>query len=227
MFSFIRTVFILFLPYLLQATPLPTKNIKKVIQDSYIKHYPTIKIESIRVTQFGKTPKNFNQFKEQEIIISTPSLKKEKSTISVVYSSPQKDKKIYFKYQIKATIGLYKANTLIQRNTLLTLENSHFEQIPFTNLLAQPINEHHINQYTTKRTIKKNKIITISDIKKSIDIIKNQKITATISEGELKITFQAKTLQSGTIGDVIKIKRGKNTIFKAIIKSKNSVEVID
>ncbi len=227
MHSFIKIIFILLLPYLAQAEPIPTKNIEKVIHDSYTKRYPTIEIESIRVKQIGKTPKNFDEFEEQEIFLSKPALKRNKSTISVLYSTPKKDKKFYFKYQIKAKISIYKATNLIPRDTPLTLENLHLEKIPFTNIVSQPILKDDLNRYSAKRAIKKNRIITTLDIKQSLDIMKNQKVNAIISDEELKITFQAKALQSGFIGDIIKIKRGKKKVFKAKIVSKNRVEVID
>jgi len=227
LYSFIKIIFIFLLPYIAQATPIPTKNIEKVIHDSYTKKYPTIEIESIRVKQIGKTPRNFDTFKEQEIVLPKPALKRDKSTISVLYSTPKKDKKIYFKYQIKAKISIYKATNLIPRETPLTLENLHLEKIPFTNIISQPIGKDDLNRYSAKRAIKKNRIITILDIKKSLDIIKNQHVNATIVDEDLKITFQAKALQSGFIGDIIKIKRGKKKIFRAKIVSKNRVEVID
>ncbi len=227
MFSFFRVIFILLLPYLLEATPLPTKNIKELIKNSYTKQYPTIKINSIRVTQIAKTPKRFDNFREEEIILSPASLKRNRATLSVLYSSPQKDKKIYFKYQIKATIDLYKANQVIKRGEALTIDNLTLHTTPFQSLLAQPISKLDLNEYSAKRTIKKNRIITTLDIKKSIDIQKNQKVNALISDGELKIMFQATSLQAGNIGDIIKIKRSKNKILRAKIKSKNSVEVVD
>ncbi len=186
-----------------------------------------MEIESIRIKQIGKTPRKFDTFKEEEIFLSKPALKRSQSTISVLYSTPKKDKKIYFKYQIKAKIPVYKATTLIRKDTSLTLENLHLEKILFTNIVSTPISKEYLNRYSAKRTIKKNKIITIRDIKQSLDIMKNQHINAIISDGELKITFQAKALQSGFIGDIIKIKRGKKKIFKAKIVSKNRVEVIE
>ncbi len=227
MYSFIKTILILLLPSLIHAVSIPTKNIEKVIYDSYTKQYPTIEIESIRIKQIGKTPKRFNTFKEQEISLHKSALKRDKSTISVIYSTPKKDKKIYFKYKIKAKISIYKANTLIPRNSPLSLENLHLEKIPFTTLISQPITTEDIDKYSAKRAIKKNKIITLLDIKQSLDVVRNQKVNAIILEDDLKITFQATSLKSGFIGDVIKIRRGKKRIFKAKIISKNHVEVIE
>ena len=139
----------------------------------------------------------------------------------------KKERKLYFKYKIDATIPLYKASTDIQKGREITPEVAHLAEVLFTTLYHQPLNIDDFYHYIAKRHIKEESILSVEKLKHATDIQRNSTVSAIIKDGGLVLQFQAKALQDGNIGDIIKIRKDYKKSFKARIISKNQVEIID
>jgi flagella basal body P-ring formation protein FlgA len=202
-------------------------GMESYVKNKFLDAYQHISIEDIQITPVGKLPKDFNNFKLKKYYLSNSALKRSTGTLSALYTNGKREKKLYYKYRITATIGLYKSNYELKRDTIIRADNVTFEHTNFKFLLKKPMNDRQFNRYKTIRNIRAGKIISANDLRRMLDIGRNESVTAIIKDGPVSITFKAKALKGGNIGDIIKIKRDYNKFFKAQIITKHTVEVID
>lgn len=211
----------------LQAKSHDILSIQTAIQNKFLEYYPNLTIKHLDIKPLGRTPKNFDHYQVEKITISQASLKRNHGTLSVLYSSPTKKKKRFFKFELDATLPVYISSRYIKKNhpideNYLTLEEMHFK-----NFSSKPIDAHYLYDYESKRSIKEGKILTVHDLRRILDMKRGELVDATIYDGNVILTFKVKTIEEGNIGDIIKVKRGHYKKLKAKITSKTTVDIVE
>jgi flagella basal body P-ring formation protein FlgA len=202
--------------------------IKNSLISKFKETYPSISINSLQISPMGSFSKNLKDYKMKAIFISKASLKKSHGTFSVLYTNKnEEEKKRFFKYFINAKISVYKSNHRIKKDDHITKDDLTYEEIIFNNIRFIPINQRYLHGYSAKRNINENEIIATKDIKIIPDIKRGQSLEATLYSNGIFVNFTATAMQDGTIGDIIRVKKGNKKSFKAKITSSSSVDIID
>jgi flagella basal body P-ring formation protein FlgA len=201
-------------------------KIRAALQNSFQKHYPSMQIHAITLKPSTSLIKRLTDYSVTHVAITKDNLRRSKGNVMVTFEKGKKRRKLYYKYSIDADIALYTAAVDIQRDRALTPEVAEQKSIPFTTLYHKPIDENDFYRYVAKQRIKSGAILSQNLLKKRTDIQRNDRVRAIIRDGALALSFEAKALQSGNAGDIIRIQKDYKKRFKARILSNTEVEVI-
>ena len=220
------SLFILFSTLLYASSP-ETKTIKTAIASKYLELYPSLNIVSLEIKPLGRMPKKFTDYHIETIYLSEASLKRNHGTFSVLYANAKKKKKRFFKFTLDATIGVYTSSRIIKNDQIINPHYVSYQDVTFKSFPFKPIDGDYFYNYSSKRNIKEDRIITINDLKRVLDVKRGAMIDAKLYDGNVALTFKVKAVQEGNIGDIIKVKRGHYKNFNAQITSTTSVEIIE
>lgn len=184
-------------------------------------------ISALSIKPLGRMPRNFANYQIEKITLSAASLKRNSGTFSVLYTSPKKKKKRFFKFKLDATVGVYVSKRYIKKDRTIDENYVTYQDVSFKRFTARPIDERYFYNYESKRSIKEGKIITVNDLRRIIDIKRGDTLDATLYDGAVRVTFKVNAAEEGNIGDIIKVKRGHYKKFRAQITSKNSVDILE
>ena len=217
--------FALLLP--LCAEPIPyLSQITSTITHRFQEHYPQMQIERLEVKLLSPLPKKSPLY-YRRTILTDASLKRAKGSFTLILSTGTRERRLYGSYHLYATLPQLLAASDLPSGSLLTAANTHLVRRPFTFLYHEPIPASSLGKIRLRHFVKAQKPLSRSDITQDFAINRNDTITAILQEGALKLTFRAKALQNGAIGDVIKIKKGYNRLLKARVLSRGRVEVVE
>ncbi len=201
------------------SSPIDTTPLHKFLDNYYKEKYPTIIFNNIQVHSRGyidKLPNNYS------IEIRENSYLRSKNIINIKSDT---GKKLFFNYSIHASIKVLITKKTIQRHGELSLLNTKFKTIKFDNFRALPIMEFHKKSYQVARTMKMDKILTIRDIQKLDLVRRNSMVSVELDNNGIFITFQAKALQSGTLGDIITIQKTNLKRLQARVIGRKRVQI--
>jgi len=218
---------LLLLPLTLLSATLHETRIKEMLHQKFQSTYPQMHIESIEIKAVSTLPKRLHDYHVTLLNITRDNLRRAKGSVMVTFAKGDKIRKTYYKYHIHATIPLYKAATDIQKGRTVTTDLADYSEIPFTTLYHKPLADADFGLYAAKRHIKAGDILSFEKVARTTDIRRNEKVTAIIRDGALQLQFGAKAMQSGNIGDIIRIKKDYKKSFKARIISNTTVEVVE
>lgn len=200
-------------------SPINTIIINTFLKHHYLNKYKTISINSITVTSRGyidSLPGKYTvEIRDKSYL----------SHIGVINIKDQYNKKIFFNYLIEADIKVLKTKELIKRGERLSFSNAKYQTIKFDKFKATPIMNLVNNATQAKHQIKIDKIITIRDIE-GLDLVhKNSQVSVSLNNAGIYITFSAKALQNGKLGDIITIQKQDLKRLKAKVIGKKRVEL--
>ncbi|WP_163498712.1 flagellar basal body P-ring formation chaperone FlgA [Helicobacter suis] len=113
------------------------------------------------------------------------------------------DQKIWIKYSLNASIGIYKSKTMLRKDQNLDASNTYFENIPFTHFNALPIDASYINNSSARSFIAPNTILSIDRVGPKILIYKHEIFNATLKEGPIFLETSLQALENGVLNQVI------------------------
>ena len=116
----------------------------------------------------------------------------------------------------------------IKRKETITKNDYKIEEREVSLLRGEPINPNkNFKQLRAKRNIKHGTVIFGNMIEKIPDVKRGTRVTAIFQKGIVNISFNGTARTEGKVGDVIKIKRDDNKIFKAEIINSKQVRIIE
>ncbi len=213
--------------FIFASFALCANNIENFISKKLTDLYPNMHVNQINIIKTSKLPKNFENYKLENIHIANNTLKREKGSLSATYIFGKKRRRVLYKFEIDATVNVLRANQYIQKGKTLTDDLVDFVNIKFTNFYQVPITAFHLNKYRARTTLQDGKILTIKHIQKVTALKRGDTVTARLRDGYIHVTFQATTLTDAYIGDVIKIKKDHQHFYKARVVSRSNVEIVD
>ncbi len=193
-------------------------KLKSFLEKKFLSYYPTMTIENITITPNNQIPKGF---KIKRVYFPKNSIKRERGNFSVIFSDDKKEKRVYFKYFIDATVKVLVANIDIRRQTPLSMDFFTMIPIKFDNFYDKPIVD--IKNLEAKTLIVRGKILTSRMVRKTPDIHRDDEVIAEVVDGAIVLDFPVRALEDGSIGEIIRVKRGERKILKAKIISSNKV----
>lgn len=214
-------------PFALHADKAYLTTITQAIQAKFLETYPSMSINVLNITPLGKMPKQFQDARIEKITFTNAALKRQKGTFSVLFANDKKRKKRYYKYALDASIGIYMTEQILKKNSTLQSHHVRYQTIPFKHFAFKPIDERYFLGYETKRTIRDNRMLTINDLRRIVDVKRGNLLDATLQDGSVALTFKVRAIQEGNVGDIIKVKRGHYKNFKGQITTPSTVEIIE
>lgn len=200
-------------------SPIDTTKIEEFLRQHYIEKYKTINIQNIFVNPRGyieSLPKNYHiEIRDKSYL----------SRNGIINIKDQNNKKIFLNYSIEATIKVLNTKDKIDRGEKISLFNTNYKTIKLDKFKATPITKFKKDTYQTSRHINKDKTLTIRDIETLNLIHKNSQVSVGLYNGGIYITFIAKALQNGKLGDIITIQKSDLKRLKARVVGKNKVEI--
>ena len=200
-------------------SPIDMTKIKENIIQYYYEQYDEIDIKNVSVqprSYIDKLPQDYIvNFRKKDFLSRN-------ATINI---KTKKNQKIFFNYTITAFLPIYISKERIKKNVELSAMNSTRKEIVLDKFRAKPIQNIYDNSLQTKRHINKGKILTIRDVETLNTVKRNALISVDLYDDNMIITFSAKALQDGKIGDIIKVQKKDGKRLKVMIIGKNRAEI--
>lgn len=218
-------IFFIVTASLFATTELHIEKIKKFASSEFLKTYPNMHIHTLSIKRYSALPKEFTKYKLAEVYISENNLKREKGTLSTTYIYGEKKRKLYYHFNIDASVDVLRSNQKIQKGKTITDNLVDFVTIKFTNFYQIPITAYYLNRHRARTTLVEGKILTTRHIEKVTSVKRGDKLSTTLRDGGVAVIFQSVALKDANIGDIIKVKRNHNSFFHARIISENEAVV--
>jgi len=195
-------------------------RLQNFIYKKFVAYYPSINIESIDIKPNSQIPKTFTL---DRVYFQKNSLKRDSGSFSAIYSDGKREKRVYFKYNIKATVPVLVAVADIPSHTPLDSSMFTNTSIRFTNFYDKPILK--VEGKESKTFIPRGKILVSRLVRNIPAIHRGDFVQGVAKDGGVEVFVSVKALQDGGIGEMIRVKRDGYKIFKAKVISSELVEI--
>jgi flagellar basal body P-ring formation protein FlgA len=202
-----------------KISPIDTTKIKEFVIQHYKEKYKTIDIKNLTIaprSYMEKMPKNYTiEIRSREHL----------NHEGVVAIKTDKNKMIFFNYMVQASVKVITLKKDLQRNSELTKVNTLKDSIILDKFNAMPLQTVEESTLELKHSMKKGEIITTRDIQ-PLDLIKRDaNVNVALQNGSIVITFAARALQDGCLGDTIFVENSKGKKIKVIVTGRNRAKV--
>jgi len=203
----------------IKKSPINLSKIKKFLKDYYINKYKNIDIQDIRIQPRSYIP---SLPKEYKIHIRDKNYLCKSGILNI---KTPKNKKIFFNYTIKATIPVYITKQKIKKSEEISLLNTAKHSIILDKFRASPIQSIDAVVFEAKRNLKKETILTTRDTQILSLVKRGSFVNVFIHSQNLSISFSAKALDSGKLGDTIRVQKSDKKRLKVMVVGKHKAEV--
>lgn len=202
-----------------KKSPIDTSEIEQALINHYKSKYKSIKIESLQLA-----PRTYTQTlpKSYEFGISKRSHLSNEGYCFI--STPDK-KKIFFDYTIKASLSLYFSRVTIERGSELDALNTLKKSIMLQRFSAMPIEEIAPHSLEAKRNIRSDTPLTSRDVTALYLIKRGDRVSVSLNNSGIRISFSAKALESGRMGESIRVLGNNDKEIRVKIIGKNRAEM--
>ena len=189
---------------------------------------PYVKIESLpKIFIKSPLPNDFSRYKLSSIVILDTMLKKSSGSFIGVFRVQDKEKKIYFSYEIDAKIDVFKAKHNLLNGKILSSDDYERVVIALDNLPSRAIVSDLSPNLMMKSNIKEGQIFTENLFETKRDLSKKETIKAILKENGLTIEIEATLLEDANIGEEVKIKTEQGKILNAKIISRHEAIILE
>ena len=196
--------------------------LKKELEKLYRREYPTINIEDISISATSQNIEDFKFDKSNCLLkLSNAMLRHSKGTFVVKCSK----KHYFFKFQIDATMQVYKANHQIKKDRIIDSNIVRKESIIFKTFYSPPLYNLKGKEIMAKQNIPKDRVVTLSMVVPVPAVKKHEMVNCFIQDGAVRIELSAEAMQNGYIGDEIILKRADGKSLRGVVLRKNLVEI--
>ena len=193
--------------------------IEESLREHFLSRYKSMKIKSVRVTPRGllkELPKEFSfGIQDKEYL---------KSSGYCYISTPSKSK-IFFAYEIDAYIDLYFSSKRIEKGAKLSNLNVAKKQVAFRSFRAAPLQDLTSEGLEAKHRVKKGALLTSRDVVALHLIKRGDVVNVTLQNGTINISFSAKALSAGRLGETITVENSQKKRIKVRVVGKNRAEI--
>ena len=202
-----------------QKSPIDTSNLEEQIKSYYKEYYKDIQINDIFIK-----PSRYITFIPKKYTIGF-SRNAELSRKGTLYIKTQQNKKIFFNYILDATVSVFETKKVINKGDELSYLNSKKKSIILDKFRAMPIMELPRGHYEAKHRLKKFSLLTKRDVTTLFLIKRGSRITVTLQDTGVSITFSGRALQNGRFGDTIAVMHDNKKKIYVIVTGKNRAKV--
>ncbi len=207
--------------------PINTRYIKNILAKKFKERYPSIEIKSISVSSPSSLSPNLSLYRIKDIKLQPSAYAKAKGTFSVSLKRGNDKKKIYLKFDIDATINVFKANYNLRNGKILQKDDYTAIRRKFDKLRSGTITNGLQKSYIVKGYIRKDTILNYSHFRVKKDILKGQFIKAILQDGSLILEVDAHLLKDANIGDIVRIRTVSGKSMNAKIISLKTAKILE
>jgi flagella basal body P-ring formation protein FlgA len=186
-----------------------------------------MKIKNISISSPSSLSSRLSFYKITEIKINPSAYRKSKGTFEITLKKEGNKRKIYLKFDIDATIDVFKANYNLRNGKILQKDDYNRARVKFERLRAGVITNELQKNYIVKGYIKKGSILNFNHFRVKKDILKNQFIKAILQDGSLVLEIDAHLQEDANIGDVVRIKTVSGKSLEAKILSLKTAKILE
>ena len=180
-----------------------------------------------RISLKTSLPSDFKRYTLVDVRISDGMLKRSNGSFLAIFNVGDREKKLYFAYEMNAKVLVFKAKHNLLNGKILT--NDDYESVweSLDNLPPRVIVNELAQNAMIRNSVKEGQLLTDFniDIKKAVS--KQATIRAILKEEGLVIEVKATLLEDGDVGDVVKIKTEQGKILNAKIVSPYEVIILE
>lgn len=202
-----------------KQSPIDTTLIQNSIKKLYTQKYKNIKISSLTLAPtryLDKLYKNYTIHFNKRAHLSKKG---------ILYIKTNDNKKIFFNYEIVASVSVLAARNNIKKDSELSSINTQKNSIILDRFRAMPLQELHVGRYQAKHNLKINKIITSRDVTGLYLVKRGSNLNVSLQNAGIDIFFSAKALQNGRLGDTISVMQKNGKKIKVVMVGRNKAEV--
>ncbi|WP_457744008.1 flagellar basal body P-ring formation chaperone FlgA [Sulfurimonas sp.] len=202
-----------------KKSPINKNILQKAIQKFYKNNYKQISINFIElrpVSYLQSLPKNYTIHFQNRAYLSNKA---------IFYIKTEDRKEIFFNYLIHAKVVVFTPKNKIKKDTQLSNINCKKNSIMLDRFKAMPIQDIGTGKYQAKHTLRPSNVITKRDVSALNLIRRNSMINVFLDRGNMLISFSAKALQNGKLGDTIKVINSNGKKISVLVIGKNKAEV--
>ena len=202
------------------------------IEEAFLKKFqevsPSVLIEEKpRISVKSSLPADFQRYQLVGVSIPETTLKKNNGSFIAIFKVGDKERKLYFTYEMNAKVMVFKAKRNLQSGKIL--QDDDFERV-FVNIDSLPskaIVGALSPNLIVKNYVKEGQIFSeyFFDTKK--DVMKKESIKAFLSEGSLVIELHVTLLDDANIGDIVKVKTEQGKVLNAKILSAKEAMILE
>jgi flagella basal body P-ring formation protein FlgA len=202
-----------------KISPINTKKIEQSLKHYYKSKYKNITIHTVEIAPMSyleQLPKNYSVHFEGRNYLSNKG---------IFYIKTQSHKEIFFKYNLNAVVSIYQSRIEIKKDTPLNAINTKKNSIILDRFRAMPLQEIKSNLFQARYNLKAGKVITSRDITGLNLVKRGATVNVYLESGNISISFLAKAVQSGELGDTISVLKSNGKKIRAVIIGKKRAEV--
>ncbi|QOY53271.1 flagellar basal body P-ring formation chaperone FlgA [Candidatus Sulfurimonas baltica] len=189
-----------------------------------IKNYYQNKYENINITDIFIEPRGYLVSLPENYTVNIRS-RNYLSRSGVIYIKTSDNKKMFFNYDVTATVLVYISKKKIKKDVELSVLNVSKKSIILDKFVDKPIQNVTKGLFQSKRHISENKILTIRDVETFNIVKRDSLINVSLKSNHMTISFSAKALQDGKENDIIRVQKNNGTRVKVRITGKNRAEM--
>ena len=217
--------------FLLLITTFTFANINETIAEAVLiefeKQYPCLDSDLPTVKATSPLPSNFKDYEFIGVKLRPNILRKRKGSFKAIFKTPKKEKSLYFKFSIDATIDVFKAKHKLYNDKILSKNDYEKVSVKIDKLPSKVITCSMPEKLMTKNYISANSILTMNKFEYKKDVLRGADIRAYIRDGMLVLETQATLLEDGDVGEIVKIKTDKGKLFRAKLISKYKAIILE
>jgi len=202
-----------------KKSPIKRAKLQTAIKKFYHETYKQIHINSIQVEPvryITKLPSDYTIHFERNSYLSSKG---------ILYIKTEDKRKIFFNYLITAKVAVFTPRHEIKKDTELSNINCKKNSIMLDKFKAMPIQDIGTMKFQAKHNLRHLGAITQRDVSALNLIKRNAMINVFLDNGNMFISFSAKALQNGKIGDTIKVINSNGKKIEVLVIGKNRAEV--
>lgn len=198
--------------------------IKSAVEKRFLDYY---KNYNIQINDLEITPvieRNLAKYRLEKIIFDNRDLRKISGNFEVHIRHNERSKKVFFNFQINATIDSLNAVGSIKSGEIIDKNNTTITQIPLTKNLSLPVSTDILGQYEAKSFISGGSSIVAAKITPKIIVHKGDILSVNYRDNDINITFSVKAMQDGAINQSIRAQNTQSNreLNVIILDSKNA-----
>lgn len=198
--------------------------VKNSVLKEIYKNYGDLKINNFDITPQTKLPNDLFLYDIDNIKITDIRNENGKFILFLRKKNDTNNRKIlFFKYTLDAKIGAFIATNDINPKHVLNISDYRYEYIDLKDYKINALSDIPQKNIVSKQKIKRGSVLTSRQFSIMADVKKNSTINGIFIDNALSVNVEVRALDSGVIGDIIRVRTNDGKLFNAKIISKNGV----
>ncbi|WP_260604675.1 flagellar basal body P-ring formation chaperone FlgA [Campylobacter sp. MIT 99-7217] len=204
---------LLFFPVLVFCANLD--EIKLELIKEYKNNFPDLNIQNLEL--YANTlPSDFKDYRFLKL--GSAKFNRANGYVRAEFKTKENiQRNLFFRYFIKANLEVLKSTKEIKRGQKLGLLDFSVSLVDFDKLPSDILLKDENLDLVAKSTIKKNTILRASMFKSNHLIKKNERVNALLKDENIGISVELIAIQSGNLGQKIKLKNDDGKIFQGSV----------